>query len=465
MTPNPINTLETWGVLLVSRDGEQILLQKENENWSLPRVEIPTQERIAANINRAIQRDLGIPVISLYPVAPADSDPPAGDPYHAVAALPATGNSPPGNEWKFISSLTDQSFSRQLDLSAIRAFRAGLKRGEIERKTGPFLRPDWFTDVTRWIADVLRPHGMRLIGSFEQFNADCMFSLIRFETNGAAVWFKAVGADNSREFPITLALAQLCPARLPKILASNPEWRAWLAAETSGICLRAKPAAHLWEDAAANLARLQITSISGSDTLRSAGARDFTSTSLRSLAESFFAFCTTSPPASLASGGHALTGQEIGDIKSAVLDSLAYLEAVGLPNTVGHMDLNPGNIYLTETGCIFLDWAEAFIGNPFFSYEYLLQHFRQAVSPEVQEEKRFREAYLVAWRRVVASADLQAAISTAVPLAALFAYAATLWSEAMKRADLNIAREKYVACLIRKMRRLVSTPRTESVPS
>src|SRR5271156_20897 len=166
MTPKPANALETWGVLLVSRDGEQILLVKENENWSLPRVEIPTQERIAANINRVILRDFGIPVISLYPVIPADSDAPAGSLYHAVAALPATGYSLRGNEWKFISSLPERSFSHQLDVSAIRALRIGLKRREIERKTDPFLRPDWFTDVTRWIADVLRPHGLRLTGSF-----------------------------------------------------------------------------------------------------------------------------------------------------------------------------------------------------------------------------------------------------------------------------------------------------------
>jgi Phosphotransferase enzyme family len=465
MTPKPTNALETWGVLLASRDGEQILLEKQNENWSLPRIEIPTQERIAANINRVIRRDLGIPVISLYPVVPADSDALAGDPYHAVAVLPRNSDPLPGNKWKSISSLSERSFSRPLDFSAIRAFRAGLERKEIARGTEPFLRPDWFTDVTRWIADMLRPHALRLTGSFEQFNADSIFSLIRFETNGGAVWFKAVGAHNSREFPITLALANMCPARLPRVLASNPEWRAWLAAEASGICLRAKPDSQLWENAAANLACLQITSISNSDILRAAGARDFTSSPLRSLAESFFAFYTTSPPASLASGGDALTGRDIEDISSAVLDSLAYLEAAGLPNTVGHMDLNPGNIYLTEAGCVFLDWAEAFIGNPFFSYEYLLQHFRQAVSPGVQEEKRFREAYLVAWRKVVASADFHAAISAAAPLAALFAYAATLWSETTTRADLNVAREKYIACLIRKMRRLVSTPQTESVPS
>jgi hypothetical protein len=449
---------------LVSRDGEQILLVKESENWSLPRIEIPTQERIAANMNRVIQRDFGIPVISLYPVVPANSDLPVGNPYHAVAALSATGNSRPGNEWKFMSSLPEQSSSRRLDFSAIRAFQDGLKRGEIERKTGPFLRPDWFTDVTRWIADELRPHGLRLTGSFEQFNADSIFSLIRFETNGAAVWFKAVGADNSREFPITLALAKLCPAQLPKILASKSEWRAWLAADASGVCLRATCAAHLWEDAAASLAQLQILSMSTSGAMCSAGARDLAPTALRLLVESFFSCVASSQAIRPQSSVPTLVNEELEHIKSAVQNSLLHLEALDLPDSIGHMDLNPGNIFSTDRGCVFLDWAESYVGNPFFSFEYLLQHFRQAVSPEVLEEDRFREAYFAPWQAVVSSEAMETAMSF-VPLAALFAYAATLWSASIRYEAENISVTRYLASLIRKMGRYVTHSRLEGVPS
>jgi Phosphotransferase enzyme family len=464
MTPKPTNALETWGVLLVSLDGEQILLEKENENWSLPRVEIPTQERIAANINRVIQRDFGIHVISLYPAVPADSDALAGNLYHAVAVLPRNSDPLPGNKWKSISSLSERSFSHELDFSAIRAFRTGLERKEIARGTEPFLRPDWFTDATRWIADMLRPHALRLTGSFEQFNADSMFSLIRFETNGGAVWFKAVGAHNSREFGITLALAKLCPAQLPTILASKSEWRAWLAADTSGVCLRGTRAAHLWENAAANLAQLQILSVSTSGAMRSAGARDLASTSLRLLVESFFLCVASSQAIRPESAAPTLFTEETDDIKSAVQNSLLHLEALDLPDTIGHMDLNPGNIFSTDRGCVFLDWAESYVGNPFFSFEYLLQHFRQAVSPGVLEEDRFREAYFAPWHAVVSSEAMETAMSF-VPLAALFAYATTLWSASIRCEAENISLTRYLALLIRKMGRYVTRSRLEGVPS
>jgi hypothetical protein len=458
------NGWESWGILVVSPDGEQILLHREGENFSLPRIEIPTYERVAANINRAVQQDFGIPVVSLYPIVPAGSGDFAGARYHAVTVLSKSDDLRGAEEWKLMSALLVECFRRQLDFSAIHAFRAGLERKGEGQEASPFLQPDWFTDVSSWVADALRPFALHLTGSFQQFNADSLFSLIRFETNGRAAWFKAVGAGNAREFPITMALAQSCPARLPKILASKPEWRAWLAAEASGVCLSTKPDSRAWEDVAANLAGLQIMSIPATDTLRSAGARDLTCGSLRLLVEPFFAGFVTSLPASLASGGNTISGEEIEEIKNAVLGSLAHLEAVDLPNTLGHMDLNPANIYCTEPGCVFLDWAEAFIGEPFFSFEYLLQHFRQAVSPGVQQERRFREAYLIPWREAVSPDHLQAAFSK-VPLAALFAYAATLWSESMKRGDLTIAEEKYLASLVRKMRRAVSTPRTETVLS
>ena len=460
MLSKPRDERESWGILVVSPDGKEILLHRERENFSLPRVEILRYERVAANLNRTVRQELGIPVISLYPVIPTGSGDLAGGRYHAVTNFPKNDNLPRG-EWKFIPSLSAESFARQLDFSAIHAFRAGVERKGEEPETSPFLQPDWFTDVTRWVADALRSHALNLTGSFQQFNADSVFSLIRFDTNGRAVWFKAVGAGNSREFPLTLVLAQLCPTRIPKILASKPEWRAWLAVGASDVCLSGSSAAGQWECAAAELARLQITSIRAADTLRSAGARDLTCDRLRLLAESFFAFFTSSPPASLASGGNTLRGEEIEDIKNAVLDCLANLEAIGLPNTVGHMDLNPANIFFTEAGCVFLDWAEGFLGNPLFSFEYLLQHFRRAASPGLQEETRFREAYLLPWREVVSPGGFEAAISNA-PLAALFAYAATVWSDSTKRAS-NLAGEKYLASLVRKMKRVDAISRTEGV--
>jgi len=56
----------------------------------------------------------------------------------------------------------------------------------------------------------------------QQLNGSETFSLLKFETTKAPVWFKAVGEPNVREFLITLKLFELFPDYVPKILASAP---------------------------------------------------------------------------------------------------------------------------------------------------------------------------------------------------------------------------------------------------
>ena len=187
-------------------------------------------------------------------------------------------------------------------------------------------------------------------------------------------------------------------------------------------------------------------------------------TSLRSLTESFFSWVASSQAMRQESSVRALVNEEIEDIKSAVQNSLLHLEALDLPDTIGHMDLNPGNIFSTDRGCVFLDWAESYVGDPFFSFEYLLQHFRQAPSPKAPEEDRFREAYFAPWRAVVSSETVQSAVSF-VPLAALFAYAATLWAASIRSQAENSSRTRYLASLICKMRRYLTHSRLEGVLS
>ena len=117
-------------------------------------------------------------------------------------------------------------------------------------------------ELRHWTAHVIRPLGLELTGPLRQYNASPSFSLIRFETNGPAVWFKAVGEPNLREFPITLKLAELFPRFMPEVLGTKPEWNGWLSREVDGQNLGETKDIALWEQAATDLARLQIQSIS-----------------------------------------------------------------------------------------------------------------------------------------------------------------------------------------------------------
>jgi Ser/Thr protein kinase RdoA (MazF antagonist) len=105
------------------------------------------------------------------------------------------------------------------------------------------------------------------------------------------------------------------------------------------------------------------------------------------------------------------------------------MEALGVPDALGHLDLNPANIVVTADRCAFLDWAEAYVGNPFLSLEYLLQHARRTFGDNSDVRAKMMEAYCERWHGVVSPAVVTEALIFA-PLLAVYAYAAAIgWKE------------------------------------
>ena len=122
---------------------------------------------------------------------------------------------------------------------------------------------------------------------------------------------------------------------------------------------------------------MQIESISKSDSILNSGAHDLRADNLLTSIDPFFDIVARLmeeqpqvPPATL-------SREELSLLKLRIKDSLTLLEDLRVPNTLGHLDLNSWNLVVSTDGCVFLDWAEAYVGPPFFSFEYLLQHFRR----------------------------------------------------------------------------------------
>jgi hypothetical protein len=185
--------------------------------------------------------------------------------------------------------------------------------------------------------------------------------------------------------------------------------------------------------------------------LLKAGAHDLRTPRLLALVEPFFEFARDSTGRSPLQSSSSLTLLELSDLKEVVRAVLDELSSFHLTDTVGLMDLNPGNIFCTPDRAIFLDWAEGFVGNPLFSFEYLVQHFRRTVVPEPSIEEQFRNAYLERWRNLVPPKDLYRIVSLS-PLAALFGYAATVWSAGRTSPAWTARWERYLLQLVRKMK-------------
>src|SRR5215471_1861604 len=272
---------ESCRLLLLRSAAREVLLRSEHGGLQLPEIGLPANERIAASLNRTVRSELGLEVISLYEVPSADPQSPEIFYHAAVSARPDDGI-PPGSCWMEVDSLTPDFFSRSGDFQALLRFQSDLTAIEDGGQSEPFRNPNWFLRVTAWVSKALRPAGLRLSGAFCQLNASATFSLIRFETDGRPVWFKAVGAPNTREFHLTQALRQKCVEFLPRVLASNAAWNAWLAEEAAGIPLSPRAEFRLWETAAESLAHLQIMALPYAEELSAAGARNLSPSQLLS---------------------------------------------------------------------------------------------------------------------------------------------------------------------------------------
>ena len=439
---------QIWRAIVFGRGGTDVLLKLTEAGLVFPCVEIPRWERLAENLTSALKQDWGCDAVCLFTADVSSQDGNANGHHYEVMECWHDQHIA-GADWKSVLSLTEDSFQDESDFRALTKCLHDLDAYEHD-PSSPFAQKGWITRVRAWVADMVRPFEFKLGSSIRQCNASPSFSLIRFGTNGPAVWFKAVGEPNLREFPITLKLAELLPEFAPEILGTKTEWNAWLSREAKGTNLGETRDISFWKKAATHLARLQIESISRSDSILNSGAHDLRADKLLKSIDPFFDLVARLmeeqpkvPPATLGR-------EELRLLKLRVEDSLTLLEDLRIPNTLGHLDLNPWNIIVSVNGCVFLDWAEAYVGLPFFSFEYLLQHFRRNAGADAAPQSELVNAYRAPWRQLLPD-DVTNETLTLTPLAAVFAYAAGtgVWKDAERLRDPRVG--AYFRSLARRM--------------
>lgn len=426
-----------------------MLLVPNGEHYVLPWVEIPRWQRVAENLTTAVRGDWGEEVVCLF--EPAVESPAAGfTKYQAAEQLCRCGNPKLPTRWIPVPALFQDSTKDAGDYAAIKQV-AGVCNGVIqETSTGPFARLGWFCDLRDWIESVIEPMGFHVKREFHQLNASDSFSLIRFETDGPAVWFKAVGEPNQREFAITCALAQLFPGYIPQILATRPDWNGWLSRDAHGELLSEVQEQAPWERTAAALARLQVESIDRGSQILCAGAHDLGRTVLSRLIQPFMSVVAQLMEGQTKVPPPVLDRKDLLALADSLQRALNASEATGVPETLGHLDPNPGNIIVSDNRCAFLDWAEAYVGNPLFSLEYLLQHARRAFRADATVKARLVAAYCSQWDGVISRTAITGALTFA-PLVAAFAHAVGngAWAQSEMLQEPRIA--GYFRSLARRM--------------
>lgn len=387
----------------------------------MPCVPVPAHTRVAQELTESIKTSWNLETYCLFTL-PSGIACSWNRRLAVLEACRPETEPPEGMRWVRVAMLSADDFEDGVDFAILRDSLATLEqyaRGELQ---GVFGRPGWLHEVTEWVEAEAKACGVSLTGSFRQWNASPTFSLIRFETNGPALWFKAVGEPNLHELPITLSLTQLFPGYLPRILSVHPLWNAWLSEEISNTTLDQFTELSVWERVAGNLAELQIASIGKCSALLDSQCRDLRLSNLIDLIPPFLARMAEFMAAQQKPSPLPLTIRELDVLGERLQEAISVLQDFGFPETLGHIDFNPGNILIAPARCVFLDWAEACVTHPFTTFEYLAEHLRRSGVADAGGCNRVAAAYLRPWRSFFSSEDLTRTMAVS-PLVAVFSYA------------------------------------------
>ena len=440
--------------MLFRQEAKELCLETDGTSFRLPQIDLPANTRVAENCNEAALRRWGMATVCLLTRTVSQ----AGNTIRCIVmeASPSGSATPAGLCWTPVGALEAAAFADPLDFS----FFSGQcnQAPDSDPTLGLFAKPGSFRTIAEWVEVQAGRAGLRLTGEFRQLNCGPRFSLIRFATDGPALWFKAVGEPNLAEFRVTAELARLFPSYLPRILGTRPEWNAWLAEEAGGTNLDRRFGLDNGRAAVKALAELQVASLGQGLHLLDAGCRDARVCRLRDAIEPFLAVMgalmaqqTANPPA-------PLSRDELRKLGDQIYAALTVLEDSEIQNALGHLDLNPANILVHENRCTFLDWAEAFVGHPFLALPYLLEHLRRVPAFERTWEKDLVEAYANTWRLYFDEEKVRSALRVAALLAA-FTYAVLLSARNPSRQSYRAETAKLLRSLARRMKREAEAPR------
>ena len=440
---NPTLEQIEYRLVLVLRETNEVLTEYDGASYRLPRVTISRWRRLAEELPKMIKARWHLSVIILDFPQSADGSLPC-----AVAELCSTRDL-----GKLTATGLDRLHKAEIDSQQL-ATIVGILAGDSGER-GPFSRIGWIEEAIHWLSaetgkTISSPAGIL------QYNASGAFALVRFRMrDGSAYWMKATGAPNTHELDVTATLSALCPGYLPLLIAVRSDWNAWLM-EDAGQALEVGVCLFELEQAVVSMAALQKTTIGLTEELLSAGVVDQRIAVLRERSTEVFDYLEEAMAQQTSTEVLRLERRRLSEIGHILEDACFRMEALHIPDTVMHGDMNRGNILFDGSHCRFTDWSETYIGNPFVTFQHLsllnTVHEQQELN-----DLRLKEAYKRSWIGVLNTAEMDAAFAL-IPLLAVASclYGRGDWLQSPHRNDLD--RQRYARSLARHMDRAAQAP-------
>jgi hypothetical protein len=333
------------------------------EGSALPLIPVPHGARIAEHILDFARATWNIHIVVLEAIEASDDKVPC---ILAEALLPDEMSSFNTTPLKGILSS---------ELSEDQRERLECLLNVTECTDGPFTRLGWIDEAIKWL-EASTTDRLSSKKDIRQFRAGSTSCLVRLQVeDGSGYWLKATGGPDAHERTITEYLYAQCPDNLPRIVASRPDWNAWIMQE-EGKALPRNPASSLdvlteLEQAVISMSKLQDRSSGVSLDILDAGAFDQTIEALTPRVPEMFDYLEEVMSLAGSTGEGRLPKSRIARLRRIFSEVLDRTDRLGIEETIIHGNICWEHILTGLGWSQFIDWAEAYLAYPVIS----LQHF------------------------------------------------------------------------------------------
>jgi hypothetical protein len=266
-----------------------------------------------------------------------------------------------------------------------------LKAPEPVEGTPPWQDPQWLADAQDWIDAGCARAALARTGPV-LVRARPYSVVGRVPTDRGTVWFKASPPPSRFEPALLTALAVWQPGRFTAPVAVNLD-RAWSLTRDGGPTLREhlarQPDPGAWPAIVHDYARLQLDLAPRAGDLLALGLADLRPASVPGQLEQLLGDPAIERVIDAPGGISRRQYQLLRELTPQVREWCAELGELGIPASLDHADVHPGNIF-AAAGTLF-DWGDAALAHPFAS----LWGIRRTTAG--QHAPALTETYLQAW--------------------------------------------------------------------